>query len=212
MSEVSASLRNTLEAGLAALKLELPAEAVQQLLDYVALLHKWNRAYNLTAVRDPEQMISRHVLDSLSILEWVRGPRLLDVGAGAGLPGIVLAIARPQLAVTLYDSNGKKVRFQRQAIFELGLDNVTAVHARVESLEDSTGFDQIVSRAFASVEQFVDMTSKALKPQGEWLAMVGQLKPLDALPAGVSLVDSHSLEVPGENGSRHLQRLALVHG
>ncbi|MGJ8513937.1 Ribosomal RNA small subunit methyltransferase G [Carnimonas sp. R-84981] len=202
------TLQPILEQGLAELGIELDQQRIATLLRYVALLHKWNGAYNLTAVRDPRDMVVRHLLDSLSILPWVKGPALLDVGAGAGLPGIVLAIARPELAVSLLDSNGKKVRFQRQAVLELGLDNVTPLHQRVESLESGEGFDQIVSRAFAAVGQFVGISRSLLARDGEWLAMVGQLNEAPSLPEGVTLIEQAVLNVPGEPASRHLLRIA----
>ncbi|WP_025733250.1 16S rRNA (guanine(527)-N(7))-methyltransferase RsmG [Carnimonas nigrificans] len=204
------TLQPLLEQGLAELGIALEPQRIDLLLRYVALLHKWNGAYNLTAVRDPRDMVVRHLLDSLSILPWVTGPSLLDVGAGAGLPGIVLAIARPELAVTLLDSNGKKVRFQRQAVLELGLDNVVPLHQRVESLDAGEGFAQIVSRAFAAVEQFIGLSRSLIAADGEWLAMVGQLNEAPALPADVALIEQTALKVPGERASRHLLRIAPV--
>lgn len=202
------SLGNGLEDGTKALGIDLDSGIRQKLLDYIALLHKWNRAYNLTAIRDPSAMVGRHILDSLSILPWVKGPRVLDVGAGAGLPGIVLAIANPELQVSLLDSNGKKVRFQRQAVLELGLKNVTPVHARVEEFSDTQGFDQIVSRAFAAVAPFVELTRPLLGADGEWLAMMGRLDTETDIPSNISVTQRIVLDVPGEEGARHLLRLA----
>ena len=177
----------------------------QQLLGLLALLHKWNRAYNLTAVRDVDDMVSRHVLDSAAVLPYVQGPRLLDVGAGPGLPGIVLAILAPQLDVTLLDSNGKKVRFQRQAVMELGLENVTPVQARVEQFE-AAAFDQVISRAFASLVDFVTLTRQLPSADGQWLAMKGPGADdeLRDLPAGIRLYQRHLLEVPFEAAQRQL--------
>ncbi|WP_106476801.1 16S rRNA (guanine(527)-N(7))-methyltransferase RsmG [Phytohalomonas tamaricis] len=201
-----------LDEGCAAQGITLDALARTRLLDFLALLHKWNRAYNLTAVRDPETMVSRHLLDSLSIMPWVHGPRVLDVGAGAGLPGLVLAIVMPELDITLLDSNGKKVRFQRQATFELGLKNVTPFQARVEAFEDPQGFDQILSRAFSSLDTFVSTSRALIKPQGEWLAMKGRLEGADvAMPQQAHLVDTIVLNVPNEPGQRHLLRLVAEH-
>ncbi|MCK2043381.1 16S rRNA (guanine(527)-N(7))-methyltransferase RsmG [Chromohalobacter sp. TMW 2.2308] len=197
-----------LDTGLAALGVEVDAIARERLLALLALLHKWNRAYNLTAVRDPEQMVTRHLLDSASIAAAVRGPTLLDVGAGAGLPGLVLAILDPRLMVTMLDGNGKKVRFQRQAILELGLDNVTPVQARVETFEHG-GFDQIVSRAFADLATFLTLTRPLLAEDGEWLAMKGRdvETELAALPSEVTLVENRLLAVPGDEAQRVLVRL-----
>lgn len=197
-----------LDAGLEALEIPVDSGARQQLLALLALLHKWNRAYNLTAVRDPEAMVTRHLLDSASVLPAVTGPRVLDVGAGAGFPGLVLAILAPGLDVTLLDSNGKKVRFQRQAVLELGLDNVTPVQARVERFTAGP-FDQILSRAFASLGDFVSLSDPLLAAEGEWLAMKGQAceDELAGLPASARLVERRALHVPGEDAERHLLRV-----
>ena len=197
-----------LDAGLAELGLEVDATARERLLALLALLHKWNRAYNLTAVRDPEQMVMRHLLDSASVATAVRGPRLLDVGAGAGLPGLVLAILDPWLEVTMLDGNGKKVRFQRQAVLELGLENVTPVQARVEHFT-TRDFDQIVSRAFAQLATFVELTRPLLAEGGEWLAMKGRdaASELAELPPDVTLIERRDLEVPGDAAQRVLLRL-----
>ena len=197
-----------LDAGLAELGLEVDATARERLLALLALLRKWNRAYNLTAVRDPEQMVTRHLLDSASVATAVRGPRLLDVGAGAGLPGLVLAILDPSLEVTMLDGNGKKVRFQRQAVLELGLENVTPVQARVEHFT-TRDFDQIVSRAFAQLATFVELTRPLLAEGGEWLAMKGRdaASELAELPPDVTLIERRDLEVPGDAAQRVLLRL-----
>lgn len=180
----------------------------QQLLDYLALLLKWNAAYNLTAVRDPEQMVVKHLLDSLSILPYVaKDAQLIDVGTGAGLPGVVIALVRPDCQVTLLDSNGKKVRFLRQVIADLKITNATAVQCRVEEFEQQ--FDVVTSRAFATLSDMVNGSQQLLKPQGEFLAMKGQ-HPVDeikALPTSVSVKDIIALQVPFLNEERHLVRL-----
>ncbi|WP_445000060.1 16S rRNA (guanine(527)-N(7))-methyltransferase RsmG [Halomonas mongoliensis] len=193
-----------LDQGLERLGIAVDAEQRRQLLELVGLLHKWNRAYNLTAIRDPEEMVSRHLLDSAAVVPFVTGPTLLDVGAGPGFPGLVLAILRPELAVSLLDSNGKKVRFQRQAVMELGLTNVTPVQARVEAFEEC--FDQVISRAFASLGDFVSLTLPLVAPGGQWLAMKGPAveEELAGVPDGVVPVARHALEVPFEVGSRLL--------
>lgn len=197
-----------LENGLAAMELPLCSATKQRLLDYVALLHKWNKAYNLTAVRDPEQMVSRHVLDSLSIMPWVTGPGLLDIGTGAGLPGLVLAMVNPELQVTLVDSNGKKVRFQQHACLALGIDNAEPVHTRIEAFKPSQPFEQIVSRAFSSLTDFVQLSQPFLASGGEWLAMKGRLDTEDTtLPSGIQTHENVALNVPGEAGQRHLVRV-----
>ena len=196
--------RDALAAGLAALGQDLPAAAVDQLLAYRDLLLKWNRTYNLTALRDPEQAISHHLLDSLAILPWVRAGSLLDVGSGGGLPGIPLAIARTHLAVTLVDAVQKKATFLQQVAIELGLANVRAVHGRVEEL--SGQFDQITSRAFSETGEFVALTRHLLAPGGRWLAMKG-VRPdaeLATLPADVTIEAIEPLVVPGLAAERHL--------
>ncbi|MEL7981075.1 16S rRNA (guanine(527)-N(7))-methyltransferase RsmG [Vreelandella titanicae] len=199
------SVAPRLDQGLTQLGIAVDEHQRQQLLGLLALLHKWNRAYNLTAVRDVDDMVSRHVLDSAAVLPYVQGPRLLDVGAGPGLPGIVLAILAPQLDVTLLDSNGKKVRFQRQAVMELGLENVTPVQARVEQFE-AAAFDQVISRAFANLVDFVTLTCQLPSADGQWLAMKGPGADdeLRDLPAGIRLHQRHLLEVPFEAAQRQL--------
>ncbi|RUR31115.1 16S rRNA (guanine(527)-N(7))-methyltransferase RsmG [Vreelandella nanhaiensis] len=205
LNTLPASVTTRLDAGLGQLGLSVSDHQREQLLGFVALLHKWNKAYNLTAVRDINEMVTRHVLDSAAVAPHVAGPRLLDVGAGPGLPGIVLAILNPDLAVTLVDSNGKKVRFQRQAVMELGLTNVTPSQARVEAFSDQL-FDQVISRAFASLVDFVTLTRELPKAGGQWLAMKGPGadEELRQLPSGVRLTTRHLLKVPFETAERQL--------
>jgi len=197
--------RRQLTEGLEALGLVLLPPQQDALLAYLTLLSKWNRTYNLTAIRDPREMVSRQLLDSLSILPWVRGPRVLDVGTGAGLPGIPLAIALPGCRFLLLDSNGKKTRFVQQVITELALANVSVRQARVEALSDSDGFDTIVSRAFADLHEMLALTGHLRSPSGQWAAMKSGLAEFDprVLPTGmVSRVQE--LKVPGESGERNL--------
>ncbi len=195
-----------LAAGIAALGLVLPDGAASKLLDYLALLDKWNRVYNLTAVRDTERMVSHHLLDSLATVPFFQGGRVLDVGSGGGLPGIPLAIARPLLQVTLIDSVAKKTAFLTQAKMELGLDNVNVVTGRVEDYRPETKFDLITSRAFSDLAEFVALTRPLLDPAGRWLAMKG-LYPhgeLVLLPDNVKVSANHILDVPGLDATRHL--------
>lgn len=196
--------RAALDAGLASLGVDLTVPARDALLAFRDLLLKWNRTYNLTAIRDPEQALAHHILDSLAILPWVGEEPLLDVGSGGGLPGIPLAIARPALAVTLIDAVDKKASFQRQAAIELGLGNVAALHGRVEALSGS--FAQIVSRAFSDLAAFVGVTRHLLAPGGRWLAMKGlhPVAEMAALPSGVVVDAVHPLTVPGLDAERHL--------
>ena len=193
-----------LPAGLAELGLALPDEAQQKLLAFRDLLLKWNKTYNLTALRDPDQAISHHLLDSLAILPHVGAGPLLDVGSGGGLPGIPLAIARPDLAVSMVDAVQKKTTFLQQAVIELGLRNVTVHHARVEEMAGR--FARITARAFAELKLFTDLTRHLLAPGGRWLAMKG-VRPDDeiaALPAGVMVDAIIPLKVPGLDAARHL--------
>jgi 16S rRNA (guanine527-N7)-methyltransferase len=193
-----------LAAGLADLGLDLPAAAQQKLLAFRDLLLKWNKTYNLTALRDPAQAISLHLLDALAILAYVADEPLLDVGSGGGLPGIPLAIARPGLPVTLVDAVHKKATFLQQAAIELDLKNVAVHHARVEEMRGQ--YAQISSRAFAELGLFVSLTRHLLAPGGRWLAMKG-VRPDDeiaALPAGIVVEDVIPLTVPGLNAERHL--------
>lgn len=194
----------TLPEGLAALGIDLPDIAQQQLLAFRDLLLKWNKTYNLTALRDPAQAISHHLLDSLAILPYVNDGALLDVGSGGGLPGIPLAIARPQLSVRMVDTVQKKATFLQQAAIQLGLKNVAVDHARVEELGGQ--YAQISSRAFAELKLFVELTRHLLAPGGRWLAMKG-VRPdeeIAALPADIVVDRIVPLSVPGLDAERHL--------
>jgi len=197
--------RQTLEKALKHLDIDLLPQQIEQLLAYHQLLLKWNRAYNLTAVRDPLEMISRHLIDSLSILPWVGAGRLLDVGSGPGLPGIPLAICRPDLNVTTLDSNGKKTRFQQQVRIELGLQNLTVINGRVEQV-DTDPFDMVVSRAFASIADMLTLSGHLAAPTGVFLAMKGQYPEaeLEQIPTGFALQQVHRLNLPDTDGERHL--------
>jgi len=205
MVEIHPDWRQQLDEGLAALALPLGTSQRELLLGYLGLLNKWNRSYNLTAVRDHKVMVRRQLLDSLSISTWVDLTPVLDVGTGAGLPGIPLAIAHPELNFTLLDSNGKKTRFVKQAVGELGLANVEVIKGRVEQLDRPGHYARITSRAFANLADMVSLTRGLLAPEGFWLAMKGTEPELerDALPAGLE-VTMVALRVPGEPGQRHL--------
>ncbi|GLQ97987.1 16S rRNA (guanine(527)-N(7))-methyltransferase RsmG [Dyella mobilis] len=203
-----AALQTQLERGIDALGLRLPAEAVPRLLDYQALLERWNGTYNLTAIRDPSEMISRHLLDSLAILPHVQGETLADLGTGPGLPGIPLAIAAPGRQVLLVDSNGKKVRFLREAIRSLKLEGVRALQSRVEDVEGE--YDCVTARAFASLADMLAWGGHLLAPSGIWLAMKGKSpeEELAGVPDGFALEGIHVLDVPGlGTAERHLVAL-----
>ena len=195
-----------LAQGLATMGLDLPAERQEKLLAYVALLYKWNRTYSLTALREQEKAVSHHLLDSLAIVPFVPPGSLLDVGSGGGTPGIPVAIARPDLQVTLLDSNSKKAAFLQQAVIELGLNNVSVHGGRVEQYHPAIGFAAITSRAFAELADFVTLTRHLLAPEGVWLAMKGVMprEEIASLPGDVCLEAVHALQVPGIDGERHL--------
>jgi len=201
------ALERQLGDGVDALALPLPADAPARLLDYLALLARWNRSFNLTAVREPRAMVTRHLLDSLAILPHVEGSSAADLGSGAGLPGIVLAIAAPERQWLLVDSNGKKARFLRAAVRELGLGNVQVAQQRVEDVQGR--FDCITARAFASLPDMLAWGGHLLAADGVWLAMKGQ-RPDDelaALPAGFALEAETALAVPGLDAARQLLTL-----
>lgn len=196
------------------LPFSLPPQADQKLLDFISLLDKWNRAYNLTAVRQPAQMITRHLMDSLVVVPYLHGEQILDVGSGPGLPGIPLALACPERQFTLLDSNVKKVRFLRQAVAELRLENVSVVHSRVEQFQSSPGFDTIIARAYATLGELVRGAHHLCRPGGLFLAMKG-VKPvteLDDLPENFELEAIHPLHVPGLEAERHLLVVRHVAG
>jgi len=203
------SLLAEIVQGCEALDLSLSDEQYGLLQRYVELLDKWNKVYNLSSIRDPHEMVSRHILDSLSILPYLSGDSLLDVGTGAGLPGIPLAIARPDLAVTLLDTNSKKTRFLQQVKAELALDNISVVHARVEEAKLDK-FAMITTRAFASLQDIIALTGQHCDDAGCLLLMKGVApdEELDAITAEFKLKDVVALDVPGCDGQRHLIRLS----
>ena len=198
------SQQQILADGLTALGLDLPQETQQKLLDYLALLAKWNKVHNLTAVRDPEEMVTLHLLDSLSVLPHIRDQRLLDVGSGAGLPAVPIALARPQLKVTALDSSHKKTTFLRQVKAELGLANLDIVCGRVEEYQPEQKFDCVISRAFSDVAEFVQLTAHLCAADGIWLAMKG-VYPYDELAQVKNVISEVvPLRVPGLAAQRHL--------
>lgn len=209
MSLVTTRHADELARGIQTLGLDIDAATQQRLLDYLALLAKWNKAYNLTAVRDVDEMVSRHLLDSLSIVAQFKaagGERWLDVGSGGGMPGIPLAILFPAKSLTLLDSNGKKTRFLTQVKLELKLDNLQVIHSRVEAFQPEQPFNGIVSRAFSSLEDFTNWTRHLGDTRTNWLAMKG-VHPSDelaALPEDFRVEAEHALAVPGCQGQRHL--------
>jgi 16S rRNA (guanine527-N7)-methyltransferase len=214
---MSASLADGLGRGIQALNLNLSAEQQQRLLDYMALIQKWNKVYNLTALRDPAEMLTHHLLDSLTAIaplaRHTRGQaiRVLDVGSGGGLPGVVLAICMPELNVTCVDTVAKKAAFVQQVAVSLKLPNLRGLHARVESLTDP--YQVICSRAFASLPDFVSWSRSALAEGGVWMAMKGKhpQDEIDALPQGVEVFHVEPLVVPGLDVERCMVWMRPTH-
>ena len=207
-------LNEILSNGLRQINLAQPVDDKQQskLIKYVEVLNKWNKAYNLTAVRKPEQMVTRHLLDSLSICPYLRGKQVLDVGTGAGLPGIPLAIVFPERQFTLLDSNNKKTRFVVQAVSELELPNVDVVQSRVEEFESNTLFDTIITRAYATIGDMIGQTSHLLAAEGVFLAMKGTnpVAEIDELSSDYRVEHTHVIKVPGLEEERHLLEIKTV--
>lgn len=199
-------LARELTEGLAALSLRTTERQRAQLLAFLALLEKWNRAYNLTAIKEPRLMLDLHLLDSLSIAGWLKGKAFIDVGTGPGLPGIPLAILFPERHFTLLDSNGKKIRFILQVVHDLQLRNLDAVQKRVEEYQPEQGYDGVISRAFASLEQMLLRCAHLLAKGGLFYAMKGQypVQELSELPKNYKVVACRQIRVPGVDADRHL--------
>jgi len=200
-----------LNRGLIALGLTLDPDHQLRLLDYLALIEKWNRVYNLTAIREPEKMVSHHLLDSLAVASHLHARRLLDVGSGAGLPGIPLALACAEMHVTLLDSNHKKAAFLNQAVMELKLKNAEVCSERVESWQTQNRFDVIISRAFSDMGEFVRITRHLLAPGGMFAAMKGlhPYEEIEKLPPDCKVRQVLPLAIPGLDGARHLVLIGL---
>ncbi|MBX3675941.1 MAG: 16S rRNA (guanine(527)-N(7))-methyltransferase RsmG [Rhodocyclaceae bacterium] len=199
-----------LARGLAALEVDVSPQAQEKLLAFAVLLGKWNKVYNLTALREEEQVISHHLLDSLAVLPHLGAARrLADIGSGGGLPGIPLAIARPDMHVALVESNQKKSAFQQQARIELGLDNVSVQCERVEGWQPEEKCDVVISRAFSDLAEFVRLSGHLLAAGGALLAMKGvhPYEEIAQLPAGWRVAEVMPLQVPGVEGARHLVRV-----
>ena len=202
------SYEDKFKAGVLAAGLNLSDAVQQKLLDYLALIQKWNKVHNLTAVRDPDEMVTLHLLDSLAVLPFIQAKTLLDVGSGAGLPGIPLAICLPELKVTVIDSSQKKASFMRQAKAELGINNLEVLCGRVEEVRRDEKFDVVISRAFSDLCLFVNLTKHLCKAAGTWLAMKGVFPEaeLKELAEKLHLMPSKTevLKVPGLDAQRHL--------
>ena len=201
-----ASLIHSLQHGIAEMDLQIPEDSINPMLDYLDLLAKWNRVYNLTAVRKPEQMLTRHLLDSLAVLPFVRPGRIIDVGSGAGLPGIPLALAMPDSQFVTLDSNNKKTRFMQQAKSDLGLENLEVINLRVEEYQPQELFDTVLSRAYSSLTGMLESTGHLLKAGGINLAMKGvyPLAELDTLPDDFEVTSVEQLHIPQLDADRHV--------
>jgi 16S rRNA (guanine527-N7)-methyltransferase len=200
--------KKILITGLESLNLAFDEEKIEQLMSFIKLLEKWNKAYNLTSIRNTEDMVSLHLLDSLAILPFIEGKYVIDIGTGAGLPGIPLAIYLPGIDFTLLDSNAKKTRFVQQAILELKLNNVTVCHSRVENYLPETSFDTVITRAFASLSDIVKLSAHLVSQSGVILAMKGQLPDeQDINSAKTTLIP---INVPGIPAKRCLVKMQLT--
>ena len=198
------TLRSQLLTGLKQLKIENADGLVDPLLQFLELLQQWNRIHNLTAVRDPVEMVSHHLLDSLAVLPFLAGPRVLDIGSGAGLPGIPLALARPGLEFVLLDSNAKKAAFLQQAVTTLGLKNVTIVRIRAEDFQAGKKFDTLIARAVTGIPKLLAQAGHLMAADGQLLAMKGKVPEaeLAALPAAYEVLGKVPLQVPGLDAER----------
>ncbi|NRD71873.1 16S rRNA (guanine(527)-N(7))-methyltransferase RsmG [Shewanella sp. VB17] len=198
-----------LDEYLAEMKLSATAQQKKQLIGFVEMLNKWNKAYNLTSIRDPQQMLIRHIMDSLTVSEHLVGERFIDVGTGPGLPGIPLAIMNPDKSFVLLDSLGKRIRFQKQVQHELGINNISSVESRVEVFEPEIKFDGVLSRAFASIQDMLHWCHHLPNPTGCYYALKGQLADdeMANIPAGFTVTDIIELKVPHLDEQRHLLKV-----
>ncbi len=200
-------LRKPLQQGVASLGLQLPDGTITRLCDYIHLLHRWNRTYNLTAVRKPRQMVSKHLLDSLAVLPYIGEGKVVDVGSGAGLPGIPLALARPRQSFVLIDANSKKTRFMQQAKIALGLDNVDVVRSRVQDYRPDEPAPVIIARAYAATDDILASTRHLHGGDTRILVMQGKRDESLGAPA-YEIKALHALDVPGLDAERHLLEIA----
>jgi 16S rRNA (guanine527-N7)-methyltransferase len=205
-----ASLREALQSGTAAMGLGLSAGQRDSLLALIEELEAWNQRFNLTAIRDPQDMVVKHLLDSLSVQRWLRGSSIADVGTGAGFPGLPLAVINPERRFVLIESTGKKARFVQHAAVAIGLDNVQVVNARAEAHRPATPFDTVICRAVGKVSEFIRLAGHLCAPDGRMLAMKGQHPgaEIQDLPRGWRVLAVHRLAVPGLDAERHLVELA----
>ncbi len=202
--------KTILKAGIKGLDIEASDAQIESLIKFVDLLQKWNKTYNLTAIRSREDMLRLHILDSLAILPLMTGKKIIDVGTGAGLPGIPLALFMPEVQFTLLDSNAKKTRFVQQAVLELKLDNVEVIHSRVEKLDRAAEYDVVMSRAFASLSDMMALASPLLNKDGIFMAMKGQF-PEEELKGLACAYTMHDIKVPDIGAERCLLKISVQH-
>ncbi|WJG09446.1 16S rRNA (guanine(527)-N(7))-methyltransferase RsmG [Aliiglaciecola sp. LCG003] len=209
MSELKTSLLAAFDHAVAPLELEVSEQQRQLLVDFVLMMHKWNKAYNLTSVRDPQQMLIKHIVDSIVVAPHLTRTHYIDVGTGPGLPGIPLSIMHPDKHFVLLDSLGKRVRFMKQASFELGLKNIQPVQSRVEQYNSEIALDGVLSRAFASIKDMLHWCQHLVDSTGEFIALKGQYPEheIALLPEGFEVVESIPLTIPTLEGQRHLIRI-----
>ncbi len=208
----TAKLNDILMQGSESLSLTLSPQQAEKLVGYVERIDKWNKAYNLTSVRDPEQMMVKHILDSIAVAPFIDGKRIIDVGTGPGLPGIPLSVMLPDSSFTLLDSLGKRVRFMKQCAFELGLNNVTPVHSRVEDHKPDQPYDIVLSRAFASLKDMLHWCEHLVDSSGVFVALKGQFpqSEIDEVSDHFRIESVKALSVPDLEGERHLVNIRKV--
>jgi 16S rRNA (guanine527-N7)-methyltransferase len=212
MDPLKASLLSAFDKATMPLNLAVTSEQREQLIDFVLMIHKWNKAYNLTSVRDPQQMLIKHIVDSIVVAPYLNKQRYIDVGTGPGLPGIPLSIMHPDKQFVLLDSLGKRVRFMKQAAFEMGLANIEPVQSRVEQYQPDLLLDGVLSRAFASIKDMLHWCQHLVDSQGEFLALKGQYpeQEIALLPAGFEVIESIELTIPTLEGERHLIKIRKI--
>ena len=212
MEELKSSLLMAFDKAIVSLDVDVTEQQKDQLINFVLLIHKWNKAYNLTSVRDPQQMLIKHIIDSIVVAPYLTKSRYIDVGTGPGLPGIPLSIMHPDKHFVLLDSLGKRVRFMKQAGFEMGLTNIEPVQSRVEQYQSDLPLDGVLSRAFASIKDMLHWCQHLVDSKGEFLALKGQYpeQEITLLPEGFEVVESVELDIPALDGDRHLIKIRKV--
>lgn len=212
MEELKSSLLMAFDKAIVSLDVDVTEQQKDQLINFVLLIHKWNKAYNLTSVRDPQQMLIKHIIDSIVVAPYLTKSRYIDVGTGPGLPGIPLSIMHPDKHFVLLDSLGKRVRFMKQAGFEMGLTNIEPVQSRVEQYQSDLPLDGVLSRAFASIKDMLHWCQHLVDSKGEFLALKGQYpeQEIALLPEGFEVVESVELDIPALDGDRHLIKIRKV--